>query len=265
MQKLSKATILAVIITLLAVGTTYAITIVIDGSQDTVWTTGSGGQMPGAISDINEGGITDDADLKTFRYTNDQTYFYMLIESYGTPTRWSTTLATRVDICFDTDGNPGTGFSYTNCDGSGTPMDGIERVIRITPIGGTNLQWFVYDDAAFSNIVGTGSTFTGDVAFSSSTITELRVPLSSLGIDTQATCNGTMLLGIYFDGGTVDPDDNLPDTGQSQVTCGNPTAIALQSVGVSGREWIIPYVIGALLLLLVGTGLFYNRKRSMVE
>lgn len=248
----------------MATAVAHAITIMVDGVQEAVWTAGITGQTPGEITDGQEGDISPIANIETLRYTNDQDYYYFLIETYGSPTGWSTANDNRADICLNTDGLTGTGFSYSNCDGlsEGTVMEGIDRVIRIKPLGGNFLQYTVYDDA-FTNVVIIGNTFSNDIAFIGTNITELRVSLESLGLDSAGTCNTSMLMGFYFDGGTGEPDDNVPDDGQTTIYCGSPTAVNLQTFSADSTSTMPMFGIAVVAMLaLVSAGIFIARREQ---
>lgn len=266
-KKRNIVTIFLVVLTMIMVtSVAYAITITIDGVQDAVWTTGSGTQMPGAATDPNEDGtnstpvIDDDADIATVRWTNDAAFYYLLIETHGSPTRHDTGLATRIDICLDTDNDtttPGGSDSYVNCDEGN--MDGIERLIRITPLAGGNLQWQV-TSADFGTFYAFGNTQSEDIA-TATNITELRIPLDDLGIDTTATCNGTMQMNVYFDGGTTQSDDNIPDSGTIASNCGSPTAVTLYDIQAGTASSLLPFgVIGFVILGVVTFGIYRVRR-----
>lgn len=241
-----------------------AITIIIDGVQDPVWTTGAGTQLPGSASDFNEGLVTNDGvDIATFRYTNDGTYFYILIETHANTT-WSFAGPDPfMVICFNTDNNPATpggSDDYGNCDGStSVSMDGIERIVEITG-GAGNLTANLYL-GDFITLLGS-VTGPPDIA-TQNNITELRIPLTALGFNS-ITCAGAFQIGVYLDGVTTDPDDNTPDTGTLTANCGDPTAVSLQTFGAGqNNTGMVVGLIGALLLGLLSTGYLLVRRQAL--
>jgi hypothetical protein len=260
---------LVVVVTLALVTGVHAITIIIDGIEESVWITGSGSQIPGFIDDVNEVDIPNSLDVDYMRYTNDLEYFYVLLATYEN-TDWGTGFRRSfLDICLDTDNDTSTGFSYENCDGvTGVDMEGIDRLIRVEREAGSaspdyTLRYFVYDENAdqiFFSAPADGNTAT------LGRITEIRIPLSVLNLDSDTTCNGEMLLGAYFDGQTLDPDDNVPDSGQVVVTCGSPTAVNLGNfTAVSNTVNNLPQAMGVvalLLLALLSLGFVIVRRQS---
>lgn len=263
-----KAAILLLLALMMVLGTAvvHAITIVIDGIEEAVWISGSGGQTPGTATDSNEAPIPDDADIERVRYTNDQVYFYILIKTFGTPSRWDTVLANRVDICMDTDNNTGTGGTYVNCPG----MSGIDRTIRITPYFSLNtfqteLQFLVYN-GIFVNPVAGGNSEPPNVELATQgDITEMRLTLASLGLNSAAACSGQVNINVYFDGGTTDPDDNLPDSGAFPANCGSPTAVTLQSITTSSSPVAALSVAAVLMLAVVSAGFVLYRRQGQAR
>ena len=248
---ITRAAIFALLIGLSMATVVSAITIIIDGVQEVVWIDGAGGQTPGAIADPQEGSIPDALNVQTIRYTNDQTYFYFLLETYANTDWGNFARKPYWDICLNTDSNTGTGFSYENCDGTeGQDMQGIDRLIRVSASNNSSpytVQFFVLDqngDPIYNSVAGDAAT--------QGRITEIRVPLTQLGLNSSTTCNSNMLLGSYFDGQTVADDDNIPDTGQVTITCGGPTAVTLSSTNAQGQT---AYIITLALVGMFGLGL----------
>ncbi len=240
---------------LLALGsavTAFAITIVIDGDQDAVWTTGSGGQTPGHLTtvDPNESGITDSRDIMDVYWTNDTTNFYLMLQTYATPDLAGFPTATDVYFCIDTDNNPATGASYANCNG----MTGIDRIIQVNATNNPTVY-----DGTFS-VVGTGTL--GYNPSATTPVIEVSVPLSTMGFTT-ATCTQTMPMAIFFDNGTTEPDDNTPDSGTVNVGCGSPTAITLSSLDAQSGAASLPLVLAATAFVLVAGAGLTLRKRYM--
>jgi hypothetical protein len=258
-----KLSVLTVIVAILAfVSAAHAITIIVDGLQEPVWTDGEGGQMPGAILDANEPGIQDSKDIEVLRYTNDGQYFYFLMETYA-DTDWGNFVATAFfDICLDTDNNLATGFSYDNCDGiDGVAMDGIDRLIQVRPVSFAPvvLGVTVFDENINVIYAASGA---GEVV-NVGAITEVRIPLDVLGLDSDATCHDNIRLGAYFDGATTEPDDNVPDSGQITISCGDPTAVSF--VGLQTSSVATPWVAAVVAMaLLTGALLLVARRREEV-
>jgi len=268
-MKKKQIVMLMVVILALVMGTAvvHAITIIIDGVEELAWTTASGGQTPGFLDDPQETEIPDNLNVDYVRYTNDQDYFYFLIATYA-DTDWGTlTRRSFWEICLNTDSLDSTGFSYENCDGrDGQDMHGIDRMIKIERQGGNGspnytLRYYVYDgnaDEIFTSVHADGNTAT------IGKITEMRIPLTVLGIDSYTTCNSDMLLGSYFDGQTTAADDNVPDFAPVTITCGSPTAVNLQSFSAgTGSSLPVYGVIGFAALVMVGlVALALRRERK---
>lgn len=220
MSNRSFLTLFVMLISLFFVQTSYAITIVIDGIREVVWDTGAGIQLPGIQNDVNEGGITDGYDVEQVLWTNDTTNFYFLMQTYAN-TIWTGTPRPTLVICINTDNNLGTGGTYANCNN----MTGIDRSIVIDRGVGATLNVDVLDsDPNTGNSLGAG---TGARV---NTVNEISVSLALLGLNSAAACTGPMPAVIYFDNGVVDPDDNTPNTGTFNLTCGAPTAVTMQNV-----------------------------------
>jgi hypothetical protein len=223
----------------------YAITIAVDGVQEGAWTGG------GSVGDGDEVAITNNGvDIQTVRWTNDTSNFYFLFETYGNTT-WNLPGFTEADLilCINSDNVLGTGSSLPGqCLGSG--YDVYVRLVGPTP----TVSVF---DSTFTPVAATTQ-----VGFVGTTITEISVDLASLGLST-ANC-GVMPVGIYFDGQTADPDDNVTDVGDISMTCGEPTAVTLQNVSASGSS-VLPFALGAFGLIVVSTGLVISRKRKGVQ
>lgn len=253
--------VMLVLALVLGTAVVHAITIVVDGIEEAVWTSGSGSQLPGVANDPNESGIANEADIELMRYTNDQEYFYLLLKTYGSPTRWSTVVLTRLDICMDTDNDPATGGTYANCPG----MTGIDRTIRVQPYFSLNtfqteLQFVVYNGIFVNPIAGGNSEGPSVDVATQGDITEIRLALASLGLNSSAACDGTVNMNIYFDGGDTDPDDNLPDSGSFQANCGSPTAVSLQSFTSASNNLPTVGLVGMLALVIVSFGLLIVRR-----
>lgn len=223
----------------------YAITITIDGVRETAWDGG------GSQSDPNEGTITNDGvDLQTVQWTNDTSKFYFLFQTYVDVT-WDLTGFTDAELilCVNSDNDTSTGTNLPGqCIGSG-----YERYVRI--IGPTPTA-SVFDSA------GAPIAATTNVAFDG-TIVEFSIDLVSLGLNS-GNC-GPMLVGVYFDGQTQDPDDNVLDTSDVPITCGSPTAVTLQNISAAGQSVVLPFALSGLVLIIVSIVLVINRKWKTVK
>jgi len=235
------ATIMLVVgLVVATTGVAYAITIVVDGIKESAWN-GSGGQTPGSVTDANESAIADGRDIKEFKWTNDSTNMYFLMETYAN-TVWTGNPYPTLVICMDTDNNSGTGGTYTNCG-----MTGIERSIVCTRYGCE-----LYDGDPDNG------TLISNPAFGKATVyAEVGASISDLGLS--GICDGrSMATAIYFDGGTTDPDDNTPDTGTFPLTCGTPTAVTLQSTQARPLWPAIGLI--SIGLLLTGVAAWLKRR-----
>ena len=213
-----------------------AVTITVDGVKEAVWDAGDGGgDVPGSQTDPDEGLITNGYDIQEFKWTNNASNMFFLMDTYAT-TIWTGTPFPTLIICLDMDNNTATGGTYTNCAG----MSGIDRSISATRFGAE-----IYDSdpntGNFINVASLGRA--GE-------ITEIGAAFADLGLGTTFTCGGTIVAAVYFDNGIVDPDDNTPDTGTFNIGCGGPTAVGLAN---QSAEWMNP--AGTLLVLVLALGL----------
>lgn len=228
----------------------HAITIVVDGVKEAAWD-GEGGQTPGIQEDVNEPEIADGRDIKEFRWTNDGEYMYFLMETYAN-TIWTGNPAPTLIICLDIDNNVSTGGTYGNCD----DMEGIDRSIIVTRFGVEILD----SDANTGINIETGNEQLGRATV----YAEVAVELSTLGINAEV-CNTGIRTAIYFDGGTTDPDDNLPDEGTFLMYCGaggpgDPTAVSLQSFTSVSSNLPAVGLVGMLALVIVSFGIAVVRR-----
>jgi hypothetical protein len=245
-RKTTTAFTFAVILSLLVVGVAGAITIVVDGIREAAWN-GSGGQTPGTVTDPNEAAITDGYDIQTFQWTNDQTNIYFLFETYAN-TIYTGFPAPTIVICFNTDNNTATGGAYANCNN----MTGIDRSVTISAAGVT-----VFDGIPGGTVLGTGTRATVN------TITEVSVSLSLFGFG-PGTCPSVIPAAIYFDNGITDPDDNVPDTNPTTVSCGGPTAVTLSSLQAQPTTSpVLPVaLVGVSAAALIGVVFLIRRKKT---
>ncbi|GAB4532830.1 MAG: hypothetical protein Fur0018_21690 [Anaerolineales bacterium] len=242
--------IVALVLALGSAVTAFAITIVVDGNQDAVWTTGSGGQTPGSGMDPDESSITNNVDISVVRWTNDSTNMYFEIETYANPPRLGLApFLTQLYICIDSDNNLSTGSAYSNCNGSG-----FDRYIYV--LGNIQVQ---VQDQTFTQI-GTGTL--GYNASAATPVIEISVALSDLGFG-PGNCPATIPVAVYYDNGSSDPDDHTPDVGTMNIGCGSPTAITLSTLSAaSGTPYLPLALAGAAFVLVAGAGLAL-RKRYM--
>jgi hypothetical protein len=246
-RKLVLALIIALVAALMLSGIAYAITIVVDGVREAAWD-GSGGQVPGSITDGNEPGITDGYDISRIQWTNDGTNFYFLVETYANSILSGNPIPTVV-ICLNTDSLP-SGGSYANCNG----MTGIDRSIVLTRFG---VQ--IYDgDPNAGTIINTPTA-----AQTAANITEASISLSGLGFSA-GNCPATIPYAVYFDNGIVDADDNVPDNGILTLSCGGPTAVELSSLQARPTSSpVLPVaLVGVSAAALIGIVFLTRRGRK---
>jgi hypothetical protein len=252
--------IVACLLLVFLLGTTvaHAITIVIDGDRDPLWD-GAGGQTPGTIVDPNEGNILDNVDIEQFQFTNDGDNFYFLIDTHAsTP---SLLPQQYVDICLDTDNDTGTTIHPDNIPQMNRCAEvvGIDTVVRI-------LNQFGSIAAGIVNVTGPTEVFIGSgvAALNSSATTpviEVSVPLSDLGLSL-AACTEPIQMVVYYDGASTDPDDNLPDRGATNITCGSPTAVSMHSASAVANSPVSSNaLLAGLVLTIVSGGVILRRER----
>lgn len=230
--------------------TVWATTITVDGDPSD-WPSSAGTQTDG-----NEAQINDNVDIQTFRWTNDKTYMYFLIDTFNTlstnPNVWAL-------ICLDTDNSDSTGSDdtnpfYDNCN----RQKGFERFVRWINFLGT---WYVVILDSNGTTVISSST-NGD---GRGTDLELRANLTDLFGAGQ--CPGQIGTVVYFDGGDTNPDDNVPNTGTFEIKCGPPTAVTLETftgtaVGAGGSGLLpVGLLAVAVLGLLTAGAAVWRRKQ----
>jgi hypothetical protein len=236
---LTRAAVAGLVLTVVLAGVALAATITVDGTREAAWDSG------GSQSDLNENGgpptgddITNDGvDIRTIEWTNDTANFYFLIDTY-VDTTWDLLGPNDAYVwfCVNNDNQSGTGSTYPGV----CLSDGYDRYILVQ--GGPSLTVSVFDEnfapvAASTNVSTTG------------TVTELSIDLASLGFS-GSNC-GSAPTGVYMDGRTSDPDDNVQDFGDIPVTCGTPSAVTLSSMeaesqvdGVVRNLWALAGLIG---------------------
>ncbi len=168
-----------------------------------------------------------------------------------TDTSYSGAPFPTVIICLNIDNNTGTGGSYANCNG----MTGIDR----------SILWNRFFIQVYDGDVNAGTLITTAVANrqTATNVTEVAVDLASLGLPSPFTCTQTIQAAIYFDNGTLDPDDTTPDAGTVTIGCGGPTAVTLQTSEATSAPAVWPLWLAVALLLGGVTGrLLHQRKRE---
>ena len=237
MNKLKIAAFVSLVLAVMVVGVVFAITITVDGDKESAWS-GSGGQTPGNTTDPNETEITDNRDIASVSWTNDESNFYLMLETYGTPSLASFPNQTDIYFCINTDNNTSTGSTYENCNN----QTGIDRYIHVLAASGVA----VYD----SDFLFVGNGTLGYNTGVTNPVIEVSVLNSDLGLSS-SNCTQSMPMTIFFDNGTTDPDDNTPNTGQVDIGCGSPTAITLSSLEARSPWLTSPYTLSAAVLLLI--------------
>jgi hypothetical protein len=264
-RKTSVAVTLVVILSLLMVGVAGAITIVVDGNQEAAWTTGVGAQVPGVATDLNEPAINDNVDIQTLRWTNDPTNFYFLVATWATPPLMPP--LAPIDICLNTDNSGATDIPASNtiqrnrCS-YGTGVTGIDTVVEAYRLNNGTLLADVYDvTTATPTLVGTGVLGYNPAA--TTPVVEISVPLTSLGFGV-GSCPATIPTVVYYDGGDTNPDDNLPDSGALNISCGDGTAVTLSSLQAQPTTSpVLPVaLVGVSAVALIGVIFLARRKKT---
>ncbi len=235
---------LAVAFSLLLTGVVYAITITVDGIKESAWD-GQGSQTPGVINDDLNDTSPGSYDLKEFRFTNDTTNMYFLVETADTQNWEGGTSNGTIRICIDykTGGSTTPGCSQ----GLGSNTDAF---LACTPYL-ANCQIRRWNGSSFVLVSGG----TRDVAYQESgAITEFAVDIASL---MEGTCYSSMNASVYYDNGDYPTEDFIPGSGSFTMSCGSPTAVRVAHMGTR-PSW--PYFI-ALSGLLAGATLILRKRR----
>ena len=245
-RKVSIAAIITIILLVALASPALAITITVDGSRESAWNGG------GTQSDPNEVAVTNDGvDLARVQWTNDLTNMYFLFETY-TNTQWLGFVSgdPYILLCMNTDDDPDTGTSYPSV----CPGTGYDRYVRIA--GPTPLRVTVYDSDGTPIDDATTSVATSGV------YTELSIDNASLGFS--STNCGLSSTSVYMDGRTSPPDDNVRDTEDIPLTCGDPTAVTLSSFNAGAQRPVGITVLSVVLLVgaLAGLGILRRRKQA---
>ncbi|GAB4578213.1 MAG: hypothetical protein Fur0022_09470 [Anaerolineales bacterium] len=222
--------------------TASAATITIDGIREVAWNSG------GSVTDPDEGTISNRYDIETVEWTNDTTNVYLLLDTFGNPTRWDNAAPPEpfMVFCLNVDNNTTTGTTYANCTGAG----GYDRYVTIA--GGPTLAVTVFQ-SDFSTVI-TATTSIANVG----NITEISINVGALGLS--STNCGTIPGNVYFDNGTANPDDNVSDAADFNLNCGAPTALTLTNFSARTGERIV--VISITGVILLGGALLLIRRRK---
>ncbi len=225
------AIVMSVMALVMVVGVAYAITIVVDGDRESAWA-GGGGQTPGSVTDPDEPAILDNVDIHFFSWTNDQTDMYFLVDVLTSPLM--PPLA-PIDICLDTDKSGATDIPAGNtiqrdrC-GYGSGVTGIDTVIEAyISANGVTKNVDIFDVSVNPRAYIGSGTLGYNKPAAADPMVEIAAPLSLLGFS-NANCPSGVPMVVYYDGGDTNPDDNLPDTGSTTISCGGPTAITLNNL-----------------------------------
>jgi hypothetical protein len=248
----------------LVVGVAYALGIVVDGNRESLWISGSGGQVPGSIIDPDEISITNKAvNVKVISWTNDVNNFYFLIDTYGTPPELID--PEFVDVCINSDNSNTTDITSAaswavnqrNRCSYASGVTGIDRVIRANAFGVT-----VYSVTGSAPVV-IGSGVLGYNPAAPDPVIEVGVLVTR--VSSLATpCSQALEAVVYYDGSTSDPDDNVPDSGTFSIQCGAPTAVTLNSLQAQPTASpVLPLaLVGGAAVILIGAMLYFRRRQT---
>lgn len=262
--KLLGIIVASLIALVLGTAVVHAVTITVDGDQESVWL-GGGPQTPGIITEGNEAPINDNVDIEIFRWTNDQTNIYFLVDVYA-PAPLMPALA-PIDICLDTDKDilttihPSLTIERNRCS-YGTGVDGMDTIIEAYRLNSGALLIDVFDVTTNpKTYLGAGTLGYNPAA--TTPVVEMSVPLALLGYG-PGNCPDEVPFVLYYDGGDTNPDDNLPNSGPDFIDCGNPTAVSLQSIDAStGSNSTVMAIAAALVLTLLGAGFLLVRRQQV--
>ncbi|MFZ6029787.1 MAG: hypothetical protein ACOYYS_18900 [Chloroflexota bacterium] len=246
---LQAAGVLSLVLALVLTSTAFAITITVDGTREAAWDGGGSATDDGG----NEGSIRDGNDIDRVEYTNDGTYYYILIDTFGNVI-WNNTFGAdpNLYICLNVDNNSSGASGVTQCDNGN--MAGVDYILEF--LGGTTISFNIYD-SSFNSV----SDSNRQVQFAND-ITEIRVTASAIGLS-PSNCLSTMPTSIYFDNGVADPEDYTPDSGTVSFGCGSPTALTLTAAKATSTPPLLAgMVAGGGLLGVVGLALLRRRKED---
>jgi hypothetical protein len=245
----------AMFLLVLSLGVAHAFAITVDGNPAD-W-----GALGANASDLDEAGITQNGrDVSAVYVATDATKMYFRVETWAT-TLWRSVPSDWAWICLNTDNNTGTGTTLpSQCAG----MSGIDYVLELrgTGVGSRTLFSCTTDPGGNCNTVVGGAVTEGA---SAGTTTEASVRLSDIG-NPGSGCGAdfTIPTAIYWDGATLDPDDNIGDAAPFNVTIQCPTAVRLSTLTANANSTDTPYAPIAIGLVGVGIlgGLVLTLRRK---
>ena len=237
----------------------YATAITVDGNPSD-WPAGAFlATDPADVIEPSTSANVPDVDISNFYFTNSTTTLYMRFDTYGTPTRWEDISGgdPQVRICLDTDDNIATGATISVCQN----QQGVNFQVLLTGTGPSSLTATARACAAICN----GAFVSGVMAATAGNVTEVSIPLSGLGINT----NRIIRTAVYFDNRETPNDDNTPNSGTfgTIVGCTNPTpcsptAITLSSFSTSSPLSLPWLPLGLVALPVAGGAAFFMRRRA---
>jgi hypothetical protein len=210
-----------VIVAFVTVGTVLAKTIVVDGSNiSNEWD----GVTPAVDDEDDEDTINDNTvDVRDVYLTSDISNLYFRIDTWSMPPSHDTNRIVRIYI--DIDRNSATGCEdVVNHDFGGT--DGYERHIIHYYSGFPNYQWYTIVEQC----VNGSWSFLTTASYGHASILEFGAALADLGISSGSSLD----FFVYYDGGTSDPDDEVPGTGEA--TYEFPTAVTLAAFEATPQD-----------------------------
>lgn len=157
-----------------------------------------------SATDPNEVGISDPADIQYVYLTCDSNFIYFRLDTYSTPVAWSANETFYAYL--DTDQDTATGCDDLAQHG-GT---GYERQIEVRA---NNLVKFTYQCVSGSWV---NATFEAQALGLGVDILEVRAPLGA-GTNLGDFCGDPIDFFVFFDNGTTDPDDEIPDSGSETL------------------------------------------------
>ncbi len=179
-------------------------------------------------TDTTEPGQPDRYDVEFAHFTNSGADFFWRIDTVAA-TDISDTFS-RVQLCLDMDDNSGTGISEPDCNNIGAEIK-IELWFQLA--ASTEVA---YDNGGSWATCNTSYP----VSATSDRNTEIRVPVSVLESDCFQTITDGMIMqqAFQFKGSLFGNEDNVPDSGSTQIQAGtgSPTAVRLTDLRVSARS-----------------------------
>ncbi len=247
------------VLLVLVTATAVAATIVVDGTDDP-WPGGALLSSDGA--DLNPG--REGLDLNTVYFTNDSTTLFWRFDTVN-PSVWCSFTGggclQQIEVALDVDGNTTNGSSACGATGASFSAD---YVIVVTDTGGSVLD-------GHAGCASTGATVTVGYTSSGSTLTEMSVAASAVGL---ANCGGgNPVCNVNYVIRTINSFgptamDYIPGSGQGNVAGfasttvpQSPTAVSLQQV--QAHEGTTALLGLVLMLALLGTVLLFWRQKAV--